>query len=52
MSQSIGALQKVMLNKLEPINIVTATTLKKVITGEVLKNKSSTYAGAVSSNLS
>ena len=51
MGQSIEALQKVMLNKLDSVNIVAAAIPDEAILEGITKNKPSTYAGAVSSNL-
>ena len=50
--QSIDALQKVILIKLDSVSIAAAAKPEKVITEKITKNKPNTYAGAVSSNLS
>ena len=52
MGHSIDAQQKAMLSKLESVSIVAAAKSEEVMAEEITKNKPSTYAGAVSSNLS
>ncbi len=52
MGQSIDALQKAMLSKLELVSIVTAAKSDEFMAKEITNNKPSTHAGVITSNMS